>query len=467
MARKDRDFTSGSSLGNVLYMGIPSMIGFAATNAYALIDIFWIGLLGKEQVAAITLFQAFAFVLSSTNMLIGSGSVAIISRRFGAKDLTATRDVIRQTILLKLMVAVTFGSIGFFLVDEILSIMDAEASVLSYGIEYGLYYMAGLPFIFTSFTMFTALRGIGQAPRAMRLMLSMTALNLVLDPILILDKMPRALTMAGLRIIPEGMHIGFGLGIKGAAIARAISTFICVIGGIWMLRHGTADFRFGLLHGFRPNFEIMLRIIKIGIPPGIQNVLRNVMNFVTTYFVALFGTTVVASFGFSFRILQMMTIFSIGLSLGTSAIVGMNLGAGKPDKASSAVRTSVLIVAGLVGLIGIVIVLFAPYLMSVFTVDADVIEVGIPALRIMVIGQIMIAIRMVVLSAFNGSGNTWPPAAISAIGQSFRIALIAMLIYVFNTDQIGIWWAFSIAATIETTIAFIWFSKGHWKHREV
>ena len=141
------------------------------------------------------------------------------------------------------------------------------------------------------------------------------------------------------------------------------------------------------------------------------------MNFVTTYFVALFGTAVVASFGFSFRILQVMTVFSIGMSLGTSAIVGMYLGAGGADKASDAVKKSLIIVSGIVGLIAAVIVIFAPHLLSIFTVDAQIIRVGVSALRIMVIGQIMLAVRMVVISAFTGSGNTWPPAVIALISQ--------------------------------------------------
>ena len=467
MATKHRDFNSKSALGNVLYMGVPSMIGFAATNAYALVDIFWVGLLGSEQVAAITLFQAFAFVLASTNMLIGSGSVAIISRRFGERDYEATRDVIRQTILLKLMMAVVIGGTGIFWVDNVLSLMNAEADVLRYGVEYGLYFMLGLPFIFTSFTMFTALRGIGQAPRAMRLMFAMTGVNMLLDPVLIIDKMPRTLSIAGLVILPEGMQIGLGLGIKGAAIARLASTFLCVVWGLWMLRRGAANLRLGLRRGFKPDFRIMGRIIKIGVPPGIQNVLRTVVNFVTTYFVALFGTAIVASFGFSFRILQLMTVFSIGMSLGTSAIVGMYLGAGGAEKASDAVKKSLIIVSGIVGLIGTVIVLFTPHLLSIFTVDAQIIRVGVPALRIMVIGQIMMAVRMVVASAFTGSGNTWPPAVIALISQTLRVVLIAVLVFAFKIDQTGIWWAFSITASLDALMVVFWYRKGRWKRRRV
>lgn len=467
MTRARRDFNERGTLSNVLYMGVPSMIGFAATNAYAIVDIFWVGLLGAPQVAALTLFQAFAFVLSSTNMLVGSGSVAIISRRFGEGDYEATRNVINQTIILKLILAVLIGGTGVFWVRSVLEGMNAEPDVVEFGVDYGLYFMVGLPFIFSSFTMFTALRGIGRAPKAMQLMLAMTAINMILDPILIIDRMPVDLSILGLVLLPEGTKVGIGLGIKGAAIARTVSTFICFVMGLLVLRFGRSDVKLRLRGAWRPDFRIMGRIIGIGVPPGIENVIRTVMNFVTAYFVAIFGTYVVAAYGYVFRILQLTTVFAVGMSLGTAAIVGMYLGSASASKASDAICKSVFIVLGIVGGLGLVIFFGAERLLSIFTAEAEVIAAGVPALQIMIVGQIMMAVRMVLASAFTGSGNTWPPTVIGAVFQSFRIGLIAALVLGAMTGQTGIWWAFTVAMSMESLMLFFWFRKGRWKHREV
>ena len=99
------DITKGNVLKNVLYMGIPSMIGFGAMTIYALTDIYWVGRLGMSHVAALTMFGSIAWILGSTNQIVGTGSVALISRRYGEREYEATRDVIRQPLLLPFSLA--------------------------------------------------------------------------------------------------------------------------------------------------------------------------------------------------------------------------------------------------------------------------------------------------------------------------------------------------------------------------
>ncbi len=165
------DITKGSVLKNVLYMGIPSMIGFGAMTIYSLTDIFWVGRLGTAQVAALTLFGAIAWVLGSANQIVGTGSVALVSRRFGERDVDATRDVIKQTFLLKASLAVIMGAIGLIILAPVLRLMNASPEAERYALEYGSIYFYGLPFMFCSYTVYTALRGVGDAPKAMYIML--------------------------------------------------------------------------------------------------------------------------------------------------------------------------------------------------------------------------------------------------------------------------------------------------------
>ncbi|MCD6328278.1 MATE family efflux transporter [bacterium] len=467
MGAAQRDFNEKSTLSNVLYMGVPSMVGFVATNLYGLIDIFWVGQLGSAHVAAVTLFQAFAFVLSSTNMLVGSGSVAIISRRFGEKDYPATRDAIKQTFILKLILAITIAASSIFFVDKMLYLMHAAPDVVELGITYGQCHLLALPILFVSFTMFTALRGIGQAPRAMHIMMLITVLNVVLDPLLIFDRLPRTLSIAGIEMLAAGTKVGLGLGIKGAVIARAISVFIGLMVGLFILRFGRNDINFSLLSGWKPDFRLMKGIIKIGFPVGLTNVVRTSMNAATASFVGMFGTIIVASYGFASRILQITTFIGVGMSLGTAAIVGIYLGSENAHRASDAVKKSAFIVLGIVGAMGAFIHVFAVQIMTVFTSEASIIAEGATALRILLIGQIMISVRMVVASSFMGSGNTWPPLVISATCQSLRVMGIAFLVYVLGADQTSIWWAFTSAMTLECLATIFWFRKGKWKKQQV
>ena len=123
------DITDGNVLKNVLYMGIPSMIGFGAMTIYALTDIYWVGRLGTAHVAALTMFGAIAWILGSTNQIVGTGSVALISRRYGEREYEATRDVIRQTLLLKFSLAVIMAVIGLLAVPFIIRFMSDDPEV--------------------------------------------------------------------------------------------------------------------------------------------------------------------------------------------------------------------------------------------------------------------------------------------------------------------------------------------------
>ncbi|MBN2564452.1 MAG: MATE family efflux transporter [Candidatus Eisenbacteria bacterium] len=441
------DITEGNVLRNVLYMGVPSMIGFGAMTIYSLTDIFWVGRLGTAQVAALTMFGAIAWILGSTNQIVGTGSVALVSRRYGQREYEATRDVIRQTILLKFSLAAIMGLIGLILVPVVIGFMSDDAEVRRYAVEYGSIYFYGLPFMFTSYTVYTALRGVGDAPKAMYIMLMSTALNVGLDPLFI---------------------FGFRMGVPGAALATVISATCAVGVGLHVLSSGRTNITVPMLRRFHPRLAIMWQIIKIGIPAGINGLMRSVAHWYVTTLVATFGTLVVAAYGFSIRIMDLGILFGVGLELGASAIVGQNLGAHKKERAHEAVVKATLLVMVLTGALALIEFLFAEQILGVFTKDPAVVATGVPLVRLLVIAQVMIAMHIVLGSAFYGSGNTWPPTVIAGVIEwGVQIPLILLAINVFHTTERGVWWSMFAAASVEVLLTYAWFQRGHWKHKEV
>lgn len=446
-ARPKIDITEGNVLRNVLYMGIPSMIGFGAMTIYGLTDIYWVGRLGTTQVAAITLFGAVAWVLGSANQIVGTGSVALISRRFGEKNYEATRDVVRQTLLLKFGIAVIMAAIGLAIVPWVLRMMTDDAVTRSQAVTYGNIYFYGLPFMFSSYTIYTALRGVGDAPKAMYIMLMSTVLNIGLDPLFI---------------------FGLDMGIAGAALATSLSATAAVLVGIGVLSSGRANITVPMWRRFHPRVAIMLEILKIGMPAGINGLLRSLAHWFVATLVATFGTVVVAAYGLSLRIMELGILFAVGLELGSGAIVGQNLGANKKDRAHEAVVKATLLVLLLTGALAAIEVTFARQILGVFTNDPSVVAAGLPLIRLMSIAMVMIAMHIVMSSAFYGSGNTWPPTVIAAVIEwGVQIPLILLAIHVLNTSELGVWWSMFIAASVEVVLTFFWFQKGHWKHKVV
>ncbi|MBD3348795.1 MAG: MATE family efflux transporter [Candidatus Eisenbacteria bacterium] len=448
--RRDRpkvDVTEGNVLKSVLYMGIPSMIGFGAMTIYGLTDIYWVGRLGTAPVAAITLFGAIAWVLGSANQIVGTGSVALISRRFGERDYEATRDVIRQTVLLKVLVAMVMGGAGLLLTPRILGLMGAEPAAYGHALAYSRIYFYGLPFMFTSYTIYTALRGVGDAPKAMYIMLLSTGLNVALDPVFIFV---------------------LGLGVRGAAMATVISAAVAVATGFVVLASGRANITVRVLRAFHPKFATMLSIVGIGGPAGLNGIMRSVAHWLVTTLVATFGTVVVAAYGLGIRIMELGILFGVGLQLGASALVGQNLGARKKDRAHEAVVKATFLVMALTGVLGIVEFIFAEQILGFFTEDTAVIESGRLLVRLFAFAQVWIAMHITMSSAFWGSGNTWPPTVITAVIEwGVQIPLILLVIHVIKTSEAGVWWAMFAASCVEVLLTFLWFRRGHWKHKEV
>jgi putative MATE family efflux protein len=446
-ARPRVDITEGNVLRSVLYMGIPSMIGFGAMTIYGLTDMFWVGRLGTAPVAAVTLFAAVAWVLGSANQIVGTGSVALISRRFGQRDYEATRDVIRQTLLLKIGIACIMAAIGLVFVPRILGLMNAEAETRSLAVDYGNIYFYGLPFMFASYTVYTALRGVGDAPKAMYIMLMSTGLNVGLDPLFI---------------------FGFGMGVQGAALATVLAATIAVVVGLVVLGSGRANITVTMWRRFRPRIGMMLQILAIGAPAGLNGLMRSVAQWLVTTLVATFGTVVVASYGFGIRIMDLGILFGVGLELGASAIVGQNLGAGKKDRAHEAVVKATFLVMGLTGALAVVEFVLARGILGLFTSDPGVLASGVLLVRLLAFMQVMIAMHITMSSAFWGSGNTWPPTVIAGIVEwGIQIPLILAAIHLLHTSEFGVWWAMFGAACVEVTLTFLWFQRGHWKHQEV
>jgi putative MATE family efflux protein len=444
--KSGRDLTKGDILSNVLYMGVPSMIGFAAMVIYGLTDMFWLARVGTVEVAAVTLFGSVAMVLGSINSMVGSGSVAVISRRYGERDVGSTRNAAEQTLVMKFAMGTVMGLVGYLVIGHILGLMTDERSLVGLGTSYGRIYFLGLPFMFTSYTVYTALRGVGDAPKAMGIMLLSTGLNMALDPLLI---------------------IKLDMGVEGAAIATVTAAVTAVAVGVWVMRSGVTNIRIRL-RDYRPDTAVMAQILKIGFPPFLEAIARSVSMWLIAIFVAFYGTTIVASYGISMRIMELGIVFAVGLELGSSAIVGQSIGAGKLDRAESTSRKAALVALGITLGLSTVEIIFARGIMSLFGKSVEVQAAGAVVLVYFAVGQPLVSTAIALSSAFYGSGNTWPPTISGLLtAWVFQVPLTAVLVYILGKPASAIWIVMVLNHAIYLGLLVVWFRLGRWKHREV
>ncbi|HKK21284.1 MAG TPA: MATE family efflux transporter, partial [candidate division Zixibacteria bacterium] len=294
------DFTEGSVIGSILKMGLPSMLGFLAQHIYAMADMFWVSRLpaSESAVAAITFFSNLMWFLFAFNSLVGPGSVAVISRRYGEKAYDLTEKAIKETLILKIVFGTALGIVGWFLLPYMLSWLGARDDSLSLGIQYGRVMLVGLPIMYTTYSIFTSLRGVANPNAAMVLMLASNITNAALDPIFIF----------GYLGVPK-------FGIRGAAIASVTSFTLTLAVGFVYLMTGRANVKLHLLGKAKVSVASMWKIVRIGIPAWIGELTFSGSRLLITPIIAGFGTAVVAAYGVGIQVFAFGIMILVGMGL--------------------------------------------------------------------------------------------------------------------------------------------------------
>jgi Na+-driven multidrug efflux pump len=184
--------------------------------------------------------------------------------------------------------------------------------------------------------------------------------------------------------------------------------------------------------------------------------------------ISVFGSAAIAGYTIAIRIVIFALLPSSGISNASSTLVGQNLGAGKPDRAEKAAWKVGWVNSVLMGIIGLILVLWPEPFIRFFIDDPDVIAEGIPALRIVSAGFISYALGMVMIGAINGAGDTITPTKIFLfVFWMVEIPLAWLLALPLGLDQFGVYYAIVFSETLLTVTAWLVFRRGKWKLRKV
>jgi len=444
--RPPKDHTEGSIIKSILSMGLPSMIGFGIGNIYDLADMYWLSRLGPEPVAAITILGPVLWVIHSANMIVGTGSVAVISRRYGEKDFLETEMAIKETVILKWMAAIFFGMIGFILTPAMLDILGASDSVREVGTTYGRIIFIGLGFNFATYSVFTAMRGVANPNMAMALMISLSGLNIILDPFMIF----------GWWIFPE-------MGVAGAAWASNISYAVAFIVGMIIFYTGGTNVRLRLKNRRPISWATMWKILKIGVPAAIGALSFSSARLIIMPMVTIFGTGVVAAYGVSQRISALGVMLLVGIGLGLSALIGHNLGAGKKERARRTANQALVLATSIMTALGLATFVFAQPLMRLFFEEPQIVNYGITILRILALGFPFLAMHLVIENIYNGVGENRPTMFFNIL-QAWILEIPAVYIttQVLGLNQNAVWWSITLATVISASAFYYYFRNGKW-----
>lgn len=441
------DYTSGSIRKAVLLLAVPMMLEMCLESVFALVDIFFVSHLGKHATSTVGLTESVITIVYSIAIGISMAATALVARRVGEKKPEEGAKAGVQSILLALFITVIISIPGFLFATNILQIMGAEPEAVKTGAIYTRILMGGSVFILLLFLINGIFRGAGDALMAMKSLWVANICNIILCPVLI----------RGLGPIPP-------LGLAGAALATTIGRGIGVCYQVFHLFNGKGILKF-TLRQIKPDWEVIRSVINIGWPGTLQFLINSGSWIVLARLVVTTGhSDASAGYQVAIRIILFFLLPAWGMSNAAATLVGQNLGAKLPERAEQSVLRTTKYNVIFMGVVSLILLLFADFIIAFFTKDANVRQYAVSAVRIIGLGFFFYGVGMVMNNAFNGAGDTRTPTVINFVGfWLFQVPVAYTLSTLLRLGPLGVFIAIPLAETGISICAYIWFRKGKWK----
>ena len=446
VAGRDSDPTRGPVGRAIVMLAVPMVLEMVMESVFAVVDIFFVSRLGAAAVAAVGLTESVMALVYTVAMGLSIGATAVVARRIGERDPDAAAEAAVQVMLLGLGMSVVIGVVGVLGAGHILRAMGGDEEVVRIGTGYTTIMLGGNAAILLLFLLNAAYRGAGDAALAMRVLWLANGLNIILDPLLIF----------GIGPFPA-------MGVTGAAVATTIGRGTAVAVQLWVLFRGSGHLRASLRH-LHVRLGVMLRVLKLSGTGMLQVFIGTASWIGLVRLLASFGPHALAGYTVAIRVVLFALLPAWGLSNAAATMVGQSLGAGDPRRAERSVWIAGLMNFVFLGTIGIVFVVAAPFIVSLFGVDAATAHFATRCLRIVSTGFMFYAYGMVLQQSFNGAGDAWTPTWLNVLCfWLWEIPLAYVLARTFGFGPDGVFVAITVAFSTMTVLAAVLFRRGRWK----
>jgi putative MATE family efflux protein len=436
-----QDFTQGNILKLILKTSYPMVIAFTLNLAYHLVDAMYVGWIGVEALAAVSFSFPVLFLMFALSAGIGTGSTSLIARCIGAKKFHKANNAAEHAILIAIIMGILFTMLGLIFAKDIFSIMGAGPDVMPLILDYVNVIFAGAILFFITVTINQILRGEGDMKNPMKIMLMITLINIILDPIFI---------------------FALNMGVKGAALATVISMGIGCIFALTKLFRKDATLQLNLRE-FHYSPSILKEIFKVGIPTSLSEVTMSVSMFMMNIIVAGFGTNAMAAFGIGFRLDTVAVMPAIGVMTAVISMTGQNIGARLFDRVKKIALIASALTASYMSVIGILFFLFSKYFVIVFNKTPEVVANGISYLKIIPLGYPFAGVGIVIAGILLGAGKSIQSLSLNVL-RTIIISVPAAYFLSLKYGLNGVWMGIVIASVVANIVAVIWYKNINWEN---
>lgn len=436
----------------IFSMSLPAMFSMLIQALYNIVDSIFVSFIGEDALTAVSLVYPMQMLIISFAVGTGVGVNSLISRRLGEKEYDEASHAANHGIVLAFITWVVFALIGLFFTKPFIASMakgaeNVSQNIINWGSDYMWIVMVFSFGVFIEVNIEKSIQATGNMLYPMIFQLIGAVINLIFDPIFIF----------GAGFIPP-------MGVAGAAIATVMGQIVSMFYAVYIAHKKDFHVKFSL-----KNFKFRAKTIKdiyiVGIPSIVMQSIASVLITLLNKILIVLTPTAVTVLGVYYKLQSFVFMPVFGLTQGVMPIMGYNYGARNRKRLVDAVKKGTVIAAVIMALGTAVFSLFPKQLLLIFNAKPDMLEIGIPALRIISLNFVPAAVGIMFGTFFQATGKGVYSLTVSFLRQIVLILPVAKFLSGFGVTNV--WFAFPIAESVSLVFCIFMYIKVYKKQIKV
>ena len=411
-----------------------------------LADTFMLSAVSDEAVSGVGTANQFIHIAILILEVVGNGAAIVVAQYLGSRRFSEASRISALAITLNLVVGLLMSVIFIFSSNQLMEMMNLEGAVLEHAQSY-LIIVGGGIFLQAMINSLSAIiRVHGWTKQTMYVSLGMNVLHVIGNYMLIFG------------------HFGAPeLGVQGAAISSVASRLIAVFVFFWLL-YQALDVKVKLKDYFTYSQQFVRKILSIGIPSALEQILYQACQIVFLYYITYLGTESLAARQYANNISMFTYLFAIAIGMGTSIIVGRYVGAGDKDAAYKQLWISVKAALVFTIVIALGVTIFRDSLMSLFTDNPEVVKIGASVLLLSLLLETGRTINITIINTLRASGDARFPVKIGFLSMvCMSLPLGYLFVFVFDLGLVGVWLAIAADEWLRAIIVLFRWKSRKWE----
>ena len=383
-----RDLTSGPTWKKLIQLAGPMVFGIVAVISVSLVDTYYVGRLGTQELTALSFTFPVTLIVSSLAIGLGAGASSVVSRAVGADERDDAKRLATDSLALAFFLVIAVAAVGYFAIDPLFAVLGATGEILDLVGRYMRIWFLAIPLLVVPIVANSIVRATGDSFWPSVVMVTSALTNIAITPVFIFGWGP----------VPA-------FGIEGAAIGTLVAWLVTVFGAFALVAYRERMLTMAM-PGLATLAHSWKRILGIGIPASFGNAVNPMGIAVATSIIAAFGGVVVAGFGVATRIESLAVIPMLALSSAIGPFTGQNWGAGKCDRVSEALKFCYAVCAVWAFVLAVFFWFAAEPIVRIFSQEDKVVRAATTYLAIVPISLWGYGIVIITAGAFNALGRS-------------------------------------------------------------